>query len=136
MDIDIMGFAYPLTAIVTLLIGILLFVFSARVGKERARTGIKAPTMGGDNTLECAVRVHMNTIEQLVIFLPAMWLMAMIVDDQYASIVGAIWIVGRMLYSRGYMSDPSKRSMGFLTGFLAFVIATLWTLYETIMMVV
>jgi uncharacterized MAPEG superfamily protein len=42
--------------------------------------------------------------------------------------LGVVWIVGRLLYSAGYMADPAKRGMGFLIQALATVILLLGAL--------
>jgi glutathione S-transferase len=36
-----------------------------------------------------------------------------------AAAVGLVWIVGRVVYQRGYVADPSKREAGFLIQALA-----------------
>ena len=46
-----------------------------------------------------AVRVHLNTIEGLLLFLPALWLFALTVSDLYAAAVGVFYPVGRILYA-------------------------------------
>jgi len=125
-----MDFAYPLTALATVLIALLTFIFSAIVGKLRGQHGINAPAMTGNDAVERAIRVHMNTIEQLVIFLPTLWVFAVLVSDNYALFAATIWMIGRLMYSQGYMQDPSKRSMGFMVGFLTFVVTAIWSLVE------
>ena len=61
----------------------------------------------------------MNTLEWLVIFLPAMWLCAAYVNGMAAAAIGIVWIAGRFLYMRAYMSDPKTRSTGFAIQALA-----------------
>jgi glutathione S-transferase len=102
-----------LVAIVTVLI--LLFYFWTIVGVGRARrtSKIEAPAMTGHPELERAVRVHMNTLEWLAIFLPAMWLCAAYVNPLIAALFGLAWIAGRYLYMRAYMKEPKTRSTGF-----------------------
>jgi glutathione S-transferase len=58
-------------------------------------------------------RVHMNTLEQLVVFLPALWIFASFVSALWAAILGAVFIVGRAIYAVTYVKDPKKRSAGF-----------------------
>ena len=64
------------TAIVTVLILLQLFWFAFLVGRQRAKHGIKAPATVGHPEFERAFRAHQNTVEQLVIFLPGMWVYA------------------------------------------------------------
>ena len=105
-------------SIVTLLALIFYLNTLFAVGGARGKSGIAAPTMTGDPILERAVRVQMNTLESLPVFLTCLWLFAVFVPYSWgsptAAVLGLIWIVGRILYQRGYMADPSKRSTGFL----------------------
>jgi len=66
----------------------------------------------------------MNTLEQLVLFLPALWLFALLLSPVWASLLGVVWIVGRALYATGYYRDAEKRSVGFVIASIAF--AVLW----------
>jgi glutathione S-transferase len=111
--------AHNLVALVTLLALLTYFWMSLQVGRARGKTGIAAPAMTGDPILERAVRVHYNTLEWLPLFLVSLWLFAIYWNEAVAAGVGLVWIVGRILYARGYMADPGKREMGFLVQALA-----------------
>ena len=84
--------------------------------------------MTGDPMLERAVRVQSNTLEWLPIFLASLWLFAIYWNELVAAGMGGVWIIGRMLYSAGYMADPAKRSSGFLIQFLACAVLLLGAL--------
>lgn len=107
------------TALVTLLSLLVYFWMSLQVGRARGKCGIHPPAMTGDQLMERAIRVQSNTLEWLPIFLPSLWLFALYWNDMVAAGLGAVWIIGRFLYSTGYMTDPAKRSTGFLIQFLA-----------------
>jgi glutathione S-transferase len=104
-----------LVAIVTILVLLFYFWTGLTVGRMRGRHKIDAPAMIGHPEFERAVRVQMNTLEWIVIFLPAMWLCAAYVNPLFAAALGVIWIVGRYLYMQGYLTDPTARSLGFLS---------------------
>ncbi|SJZ92741.1 MAPEG family protein [Enhydrobacter aerosaccus] len=104
---------YYAVAIVTLLSGFTCFGMAITVARTHSRTGILAPRMTGDPQLERAVRAHSNTLEWMPIFLPAMWLFAFYWSPLWASILGAVWIVGRLIYFAGYLAAPEKRFPGF-----------------------
>jgi uncharacterized membrane protein YecN with MAPEG domain len=106
-------------AIVTLLALLLYFSMGLGVAGARRKSGIQAPTMTGDPLLERAVRVQANTLEWLPIFLVPLWLFALYWSDLVAAALGLVWIVGRVLYQRGYMADPGKRETGFAIQALA-----------------
>jgi len=110
---------HSLVAIVTLLALLLYFCMGLQVARARRKSGISAPAMTGHPLLERAVRVHYNTLEWLPIFLASMWLFAIYWNDRVAAVVGVVWIVGRLVYSFGYMADPGKRTAGFLIQSLA-----------------
>ena len=107
------------TAVVSIMALLLYFYMGLQVGRARGASGISAPTMVGHPTLERAVRVQMNTLEWLPLFLTGLWLFALYWNELVAAGLGVVWIVGRFLYSAGYMSDPGKRSTGFLIQFVA-----------------
>ena len=107
------------TALVTILALLLYFAMSLQVGKARGKSGIQPPAMTGDPMLERAIRVHINTLEGLPMFLAGLWLFAIYWNELVAAGLGVVWIIGRLLYSSGYMADPDKRSTGFLIQFLA-----------------
>ncbi len=109
------------TAIVTLLITLFYFYTGFRVGNLRGKHHIKAPATSGHPEFDRAYRVQLNTLEQMGIFLPALWVSAFypIPWAWLAPLVGFIWLAGRIGYLRGYMADPDKRLIGAMTGGLS-----------------
>jgi glutathione S-transferase len=122
------------TASVTLLIGLFYFFTAFRVGNLRARHGINAPLTSGHPEFDRASRVQLNTLEQMAIVLPFLWVAAFypIGWAWLAPLVGLIWLVSRIIYLLGYMSDPGKRLPGAMLGGLCdmalFVIAAIGVL--------
>ncbi|PIC02164.1 MAPEG family protein [Caulobacter sp. X] len=111
--------SHAIVAIVTLL-SLLVYVWMIlRIPGARRRSGIDAPAMTGDPELERHIRVQANTVEWLVIYLPALWLFAIYWNDLFAAAMGGIWIVGRIVYALGYAADPKKRELGFIIQALA-----------------
>jgi glutathione S-transferase len=102
------------TAVVTIAALLVYIGLGLQVAKARGTSGIEAPAMTGHPILERAVRVHINTLEWLPVFLTGLWLFAIYWDQRVAAGLGVVWIVGRLLYSSGYMAEPTKRSTGFL----------------------
>ena len=74
------------------------------------------------------VRVQQNTLEQLAIFLPALWIFATFVNSNAAAIIGAIWIIGRIVYAWGYYQSADKRGLGFAINSLATMVLLLGSL--------
>jgi glutathione S-transferase len=114
-----------LTAVVTILAILVYFYMGIRVGQMRGKHNVKAPTMTGPAEFECAVRVHYNTLEAMVVFLPLLWLATFYFTPAFAMLswlpaaLGLVWVIGRILYMTGYMADPEKRSLGFLISAVA-----------------
>src|ERR1019366_8610541 len=102
-----------LTAIVTVLALIEYIVLGVRVGHARGQYGVAAPATTGHPVFERHFRVHQNTLEQLIVFVPALWLFAYYVSNRVAAVLGLMFIIGRALYARGYVADPKQRSTGF-----------------------
>lgn len=111
--------AIILTAAVTLLAILISICLQINTGKVRGRTGIKPPAMSGDPALEAALRAEGNTVEQYVLFLPALWLAALYFQGWVPPIVGLVWCLGRVMYAVGYMNQPEKRYPGYMVSVLA-----------------
>ena len=108
--------------IVTALAILQYIVFGFRVGAARGRYGVKAPAIGGNETFERYFRVHMNTLEQLVAFLPGLYLFARYWNPLVAAALGVVYLLGRELYAYTYVKDPAKREVGYGLTFLPMVI--------------
>jgi glutathione S-transferase len=119
---------YRYTAIVTLLMVITYMVAGFLVGAARGKHGVKAPATEGPDAFNRVYRAHMNTLEQLVAMLPALWLFAITVGDQFAGALGLVWVVGRILYIQAYAVAAEKRGFGFMVSFIALVVAVLGSL--------
>jgi glutathione S-transferase len=102
-----------LVEIVTVLALLQFIYFGVLVGRARERFGVKAPAISGHEIFERYFRVQMNTLELLVVFLPALWLATAFVAARWAALLGAVYLIGRFVYLRAYVAEPSKRSIGF-----------------------
>jgi glutathione S-transferase len=105
-----------LVAILTTVLALVEFqVFGMLVGRARGRYGVSAPACSGNEIFERYFRVQMNTLEQLVLLLPALWIAAAFAFVAYywIALLGALYLIGRILYLRGYVADPKKRGLGF-----------------------
>jgi len=103
-------------------------VFGALVGKARMTYKVNAPAVHGDPVFERYYRVHMNTLESLVLFLPSLFLFAYFVNENIAALLGVVFIIGRLLYARAYIKNPESRGVGYLLTFLPSVILALGAL--------
>ena len=112
-------------AIVTLLALLEYLVIMLLVGRARGRYEIEAPATSGHEVFERYFRVQQNTIEQLVIFIPSLWAFGYFLNPVAAAGIGVVFLIGRLLYLRGYVSDPRRRGLGFGIGFLANVVLLL-----------
>lgn len=90
-----------------------LIFFSTLVGRARGRHGVAAPAVTGHELFDRAYRVQMNTLEQLVAFLPALFLAGKYWPQGVVAAVGLVYVVGRFIYWRAYMSAPRSRGLGF-----------------------
>jgi glutathione S-transferase len=104
---------FPLTTLATVIALIVYFVLSLNVGRARTTWNVPAPAMAGHIEFEKRNRVHMNTLEQLVLFLPVLWLSIGVLGDKWTALCGLVWCIGRIVYARAYYADPTKRSAGF-----------------------
>jgi uncharacterized membrane protein YecN with MAPEG domain len=125
-------------AIVTAVALLQFFWFGWQVGVARTKYNIPAPAVSGNDIFERHFRVQMNTQEQLLVFLPALWIFASFVSPLWAAVLGAIFIVGRAVYANTYVRDPKSRSIGFaltalpnLLMLLGILIWSVWALVKS-----
>ena len=111
-----------LIAVVTALAVFQVFSFAFLVGRQRAKHGVDAPAITGEAEFERAFRIHQNSVEQMVIFLPALWIFGYYVDAQIGAGLGLLFVVSRLIYRRSYLSDPTSRTAGFGIGALTMMI--------------
>ncbi len=111
--------------IVTALAVLQFIVFGFRVGGARGRYGVKAPAITGNEIFERYFRVQMNTLEQLIAFLPGIYMFAHYFSPKVAAALGVVYLIGRELYAFTYVKDPANRSVGFGMTFLPVVILVL-----------
>lgn len=109
------GIGQLLSAIVTLLALLMYMGYSLNVGRMRAKHKIIAPATSGHPQFDRAYRVQMNTLEQLILFLPLLWLASVYFTAQpwLPAAAGLVWIVGRLIYAKSYLQDPKRRGPGF-----------------------
>ncbi len=108
-------------AYVVIVSGLALLVYYYtlfRSGTSRAKYKVDAPAHSGPPEYERIVRVHQNTVEHLVAFLPGMWLFAYAVDPLWAAGIGLIWPIARLWYAFGYYQSADKRLPGLLVSLL------------------
>lgn len=108
-----------LTALITLALLIQYFAFTFVCGVARAKAGIVAPCCTGDENFERTLRVQQNTLEQLIMVLPAIWICALFFRPDVAAACGLVFFVARFIYRASYMNDPTTRTLGMSIGLLA-----------------
>lgn len=114
-----MSSSLGLPALVTVLALVTYQATALNVGRARALHGVQAPATTGAEPFERALRVQLNTLEQLVFFLPAFWLASLLDSASVAAALGFLWVGGRIAYAVGYLQEAKKRGPGFGIAFLA-----------------
>ena len=115
-----------LTALATVLAILVTLWTAILVARARRKTGVKAPAMTGAPELERALRVQGNTVEQFVIFVPALWLATIYFQGWIPAALGLVWSLGRIIYAFSYGSDEKQRFPGFaLTVFPTIILVIL-----------
>ncbi len=102
-----------LVYVVMMLAVIEYFAFSMAVGMARGRYKIPAPAVSGNPDFERYYRVQMNTLEQMMVFLPSLWTFATFVSASWAAGLGLVFVIGRLVYFIGYTKAANKRGIGF-----------------------
>ncbi len=128
------GMPLSLPALMTLLAVLWNMITGLQVGRARAKYKVVAPAPTGDPGFERAFRVQANELEQLVAFLPPMWIFAWFGSPRLAALACAVFIAGRVVYAVGNRREARRRSPGFniamfassVTWMAAFVSVVRW----------
>jgi glutathione S-transferase len=94
------------------------FFFGFMTGQARRVSGLKAPAVTGDEGFERMYRVQINTLETLVAFMPALLLAGKYWPSEVVASIGTVYIIGRFIYWRAYVTNPAKRALGFILSML------------------
>ena len=108
--------------IVTVLAVLQFILFGFQVGSAREKYGVKAPAITGNAVFERLFRIQQNTLEQLIGFIPGIYLFSRYFNPLWAAGLGVVYLAGRQIYAAAYAKDPAKRSLGFGLSFLPVVI--------------
>jgi glutathione S-transferase len=102
-----------LIVLISILAVLQFFFFCTQVAGARARYGVAAPAVSGNEMFERYFRVQMNTLELLAMLLPGLWLASLYVAPIWPFLLGVIYLLGRFVYWRSYIASPGKRGPGF-----------------------
>ena len=123
-------------SLVTVITLIVFFVITANVGRARLKYKVPVPQTSGDPDFERVFRVQQNTLEQLILFLPSLWLFSLFVSPIWGAGIGGVWVIGRILYAWGYYQEAQKRRLGFGINALSVIVLLFGSLVGIIMMFV
>jgi glutathione S-transferase len=119
----------PYVHIVILLALLEFFYFSLEVGKARGRYNIPAPATTGNEMFERYFRVHMNTLELLIMFIPSVVLFGQYLNPYLAAGLGVVYLIGRLVYLFAYVKEPKKREVGFALSVVPILILTVGAIF-------
>lgn len=117
--------------IIILLASVQYLLFGLRTGVARTKFGIDAPRVSGNETWERYNRVHLNTLEQLIVFIPALLAFSYYVSPKWALLPGIAFLIARQTYSYLYIKNPKGR--GFPPTFFINVILVIGSLIGVVM---
>lgn len=107
------------TALATGVVLLMYIAFGGLVSRARGLHKVAAPATTGHPAFERVNRVHQNTGEQLLVFLPSLWMFAVFVSDLWAALLAAVFVAGRLIYAQSYYADAARRGPGYLIGVIA-----------------
>jgi uncharacterized membrane protein YecN with MAPEG domain len=104
--------------LVTIAVLLQYLFFSSLAGRARYKYGVKAPATTGHDVFERYYRVQMNTVELMVVLIPALWLAAAYWTPEWMSGLGVVYIVGRFIYLKTYINPQAKRTLGYALSYI------------------
>jgi glutathione S-transferase len=124
---------YP--ALATIISLLVYFSQSIFVGAGRSKYKVEVPkTTGHNDDFDRIWRAHYNTLEQMPIFLPLLWIFALTVSSFYAFILGILWSIGRIAYMVGYYKSVKDRHNPIAEissiVLVVFLIGSLWSIFN------
>ena len=120
-------------ATLIVLLALLQYVwFTARVGLARGKYNVNAPACDGDETWNRLFRIQQNTMEQLIVFIPAVFAFSYYTSELWMMVPGLAFLIGRFLYSAEYQKDPKTRTPGMAITLLSNVVLVLGALFGLI----
>ena len=126
--------AWP--SLITALTLLVYQVIALNVGRARVKYKVPPPQITGDPDFERVLRVQQNTGEQLIFFLPLLWLFSFYISPLWGAGVGAVWLVGRIVYAWGYYQAAEKRTIGFGISSISGIVLLLGSLVGIILSLV
>lgn len=121
--------------ILIIILALMEFIgFTMRVGWARGKYGVNAPATSGHPEFDKHFRVQQNTLEQLVIFIPALVCFAISAENvgwagnYIGAGLGVVWLIGRFIYAVSYVRAPASRGTGFFLTFAPTAIMILGSL--------
>ncbi|MEP1555038.1 MAG: MAPEG family protein [Paraglaciecola sp.] len=106
--------------------------FGAMTGKARRKSGLAAPAISGSVEFEKMYRVQMNTLEMLVAFLPALFVAGQHQNPEWVAAIGCVYLLGRFIYWRAYISNPSSRTLGFMLTLIPIVVLAALAIFSVV----
>ena len=91
-------------------------LFGTLVAFARVRYKLPAPAISGNPDFERYFRVQQNTLEQLIVVIPSLWIMALTLSPLWAALLGYAFVAARGYYAWGYYRSAAGRHWGFTLG--------------------
>src|SRR5258705_2579447 len=78
-------------------------ILGVMVARARGRYGVAAPATTGNPDFERYFRVHENTLEALIVFIPAVWIFALEGNYNFSVALGALVRISPIISSSAYL---------------------------------
>jgi glutathione S-transferase len=112
-EVSAMG-TYHELEMITVLALLEYSILGVMVGRARHKYGVEAPATTGNPDFERYFRVHENTLEALIVFIPAVWIFSLEVNYHLGVALGVLFLIARIIYASGYLAAANKRTTGAL----------------------
>lgn len=127
---------YILSALVTIGISLFTMYLAFHVWSARRKHKSKAYEHTDNKEVLIAMRAHMNTIENSIVFLPLLWVATVFSSALVAGSIWVVWFIARVCYGLLYLAEPKRRQIPFMVSLLCIFITALLGLYGICMIII
>ncbi len=114
------------TIMVTVIALLHLFALDVYLSFHKFKHGVKDSEIVNDQNFQKINKIFKNATQELVLFLPLIWIFSLITSDNLTGLVGIAWLITRLNYDFSYFRHPQKVSWTMALDSLVILTLFIW----------